>query len=447
MGQIIIDEPYPKQIDFFLATARYIGYGGARGGGKSWAARAKAILLDLNYPGIQVLLLRRQFTELRENHILPLKKLLKDIAVYKSDSKEFGFPNGSRIVLGYCAAESDVLQYQGQSYDVIFMEEATQFTEFQFQSLTECNRSSGMCSVKFSPRMYFTCNPGGVGHNWVKRLFIDKIYRNSERPEDYVFIKSLVYENKYLMENSPDYIRTLENLPEKRRKAMLYGDWDIFDGQYFTEFNRDIHVIKAFEIPDEWKHYVVIDYGLDMLACYEAAIDTRGKIYVIKELYKPGLIVSTAAEKILELVGDDKIYDWLCPPDLKSRQKDTGKSIMDLFYENGINFSVSDNNRVAGWQNLHEWLKPYTDEQEQITASLVIFENCLNLIRCLPELQYDTKNPDDCATQPHEITHAPDALRYLVAGRPTPTKIKKPEKSDWEKQKEKQFRKMKRRYV
>lgn len=150
---------YPKQKEFCKATTKYIAYGGARGGGKSYASRYKAILLALNYSGIQILLLRRTLNELRENHVIPLLKQLNGIATYRESSKEFIFPNGSRIKLGYCDSERDVLQFQGQSYDIIILEEATQFTEFQFQCLTECNRLSGQCKTFTSPRMYFTCNP------------------------------------------------------------------------------------------------------------------------------------------------------------------------------------------------------------------------------------------------------------------------------------------------
>jgi phage terminase large subunit len=413
-----IDRPYPKQIEFFKANSKYIAYGGARGGGKSWAARTKAILLALNYTGIQILLLRRTLAELRENHVIPLLKILKDIAVYKDKSKEFIFPNESRIVLGYCAAESDVLQYQGQAYDVIFLEEATQFTEFQFQTLTESNRPSGQCKKPFSPRMYFTCNPGGVGHTWVKRLFIDRDYQGKERPEDYTFIKSLVYDNKFLMENDPDYIRTLENLPENRRKAMLDGDWDIFEGQYFPEFSRDIHVIEPFAIPSDWRRYRALDYGLDMLACYWIAVDGQGKSYVYKELYQDNLIISDAAKAILRVNGNDNIYATFAPPDLWNRRQETGKSAADLFRENGVLLTKVSNDRVQGWYNLKEWLKPFEDEQGILTAKLVIFKNCTNLIRCLPQLQHDERDPNDVATEPHEITHAPDAIRYYCAGRP-----------------------------
>jgi phage terminase large subunit len=426
MSNIVIT-PYQKQVEFFRSTKRYIAFGGARGGGKSWAARTKMMLLALNYAGIQILLLRRTLKELRANHIIPLMELLHDVATYKSQEKEFIFANGSRITLGYCQAESDVLQYQGQAYDVVFMEEATQFSEFQFQSLTESNRSSGICKEKFSPRMYFTMNPGGVGHVWVKRLFIDRNYRNQEQADDYDFIPSKVYDNKFLMENSPEYVRTLENLPEDRRKAMLDGDWDVFDGQYFSEFSRDIHVITPFEIPKNWNKYLSIDYGLDMLACYVCAIDEHGNAYIYKEIYESNLIISAAAQKIKSVV-DESLTCLYAPPDLYNRRQDTGKSAIDIFAEHELFFVKASNDRVQGWYNVKEWLRVYDTKDIQTgkkikDTKLKIFANCTNLIRCLPQLQYSDKNPNDVASEPHEITHAPDALRYLLADRPVATDI------------------------
>lgn len=164
---LIIPRFYPKQVEFLEAKARYIAFGGARGGGKSFIMRWKVILLALSQPGIQILLLRRSLSELRENHLIPLQKMLRTqdkdpnnkIAQYKEVTKEFLFDNGSRIKLGYCDSENDVLQFQGQAYEVICLEEATHFTEFQFQSLTESNRPSGLMANPFPPRMYFTCNP------------------------------------------------------------------------------------------------------------------------------------------------------------------------------------------------------------------------------------------------------------------------------------------------
>ena len=419
MGGINIfrmEKPYPKQAKFFAARAKYVAYGGARGGGKSWAARMKVVLLALRYDGIQILLLRRTLPELKENHVVALIRILKGIAQYKESAREFLFPNGSRLRLGYCAGERDVLQYQGQAYDVIFMEEATQFTEFQYQTLTESNRSSGLCRQEFLPRMYLTCNPGGVGHAWVKRLFIDREYRASERAEDYAFIQSLVYENDYLMKHSPDYVRTLENLPEDRKKAMLYGDWDIFEGQYFGEFKREIHVVEPFVIPDYWRRYVTLDYGLDMLACYWIAVGREGEAFVYRELYESGLKVSDAAEEILRRT-DETVDAYYAPPDLWNRHSDTGKSTAEIFSEHGIFLVKASNDRVQGWYNLKEWLKPYEREGKQ-EAHLRIFRNCANLIRTLPALRYDDRNPNDCAREPHELTHAPDAIRYFVAGRP-----------------------------
>ena len=257
-----IGKPNPRQIEFFKARARFIAYGGARGGGKSWAVRKKAAGLALSYNGISILILRRTFPELRENHILPMMADLMGIARYRDMDKSFTFPNGSRIVFGYCDSEADVLQYQGQEYDVIFMDEATQFTEFQFTTLTACLRGAN----DFPKRFYLTCNPGGVGHAWVKRLFIDRRYKKAEHPEDYVFIAANVYDNHALMAHDPDYVRMLENLPEEQRRAWLLGQWDIFEGQYFAEFDRNVHVCRPYGIPAHWRRYVTLDYGMDMLA-------------------------------------------------------------------------------------------------------------------------------------------------------------------------------------
>lgn len=405
-----------KQLMFFNSTARHTAYGGSRGGGKSWAMRIKFVLLAVRYENLKLLLLRRTLPELRENHVLPLQALLHEYAQYKDTEKAFVFPNGSRIKLGYCDSESDIYQYQGQEYDVIGLEEATHFTESQMIFFTTCNRST---RTDFKPRMYYTSNPGGTGHAWFKRLFVDGDYRGREKAENYLFIPAQVYDNKALMDNNPEYVESLENLPEDMKKAHLYGDWNIFAGQYFTEFRRDIHVIEPFDIPEHWRRYRVLDYGLDMLACYWVAVDGQNKAYVYKELYEPNLIISVAARKILEMTkADEKIYETLAPPDLWNRRQETGKSAQELFYDNGLTLTRANNDRVQGWYNLKEWLKPFEDEQGIMTANLVIWNTCKNLIRCLPQLQRDEKDVNDAANTPHEITHSCDAIRYFVAARP-----------------------------
>ncbi len=401
--------PYPKQTEFFTKKAPRIAYGGARGGGKSWAMRFKFILLAITYPGIQILLLRRTFPELRENHILPLQKALKGIAIYKDSTKEFIFKNRSRIKLGYCQNESDILQYQGQAYEVIGMEEATQFTELQYLALTESNRLSGSCR-DFSPRMYFTCNPGGIGHGWVKRLFIDRDYRGDEKAEDYVFIPSTVFDNEYIMTKNPEYVRTLKNLPEARRRAMLFGDWDAFEGQYFPEFSREKHTCVPFTIPDDWTRFASFDYGLDMTACLWFAFPPScEKIYVYRELYEPNLILSEASKKILAMSQEEKVRYYAASPDLAGRRQDSGKSGFDILVSHGLRGVVSANNeRIPGWRMIREFLK----DCDGNGAAIQIFSSCTNLIRTLPRLIFDSKVSEDVASTPHELTHAPDALRY-----------------------------------
>ncbi len=408
--------PFPPQEEFFKARARRIAYGGARGGGKSFAMRAKLVLLALRFPGIQILLLRRSFPELRENHINPLRRWLYGIASFRESSKEFIFPSGSRIKLGYLSEEADALQYQGQAYEVIGMEEATQFTESQYYAMTECCRLSGSMREKFTPRMYFTCNPGGVGHAWVKRLFIDRDYREGEREEDYVFIPSTVYDNRYLLKENPEYVRNLESLPPLRKKAMLEGDWDAFEGQYFPEFDRARHVTEPFEIPESWHRFGAMDYGLDMTCCLLFAYPPdRSRLVIYRELYEENLILSAAAEKICRMTGTEKIRYITASPDLAGRRQDTGKTGFDILKKGGVNGLVpAENARIPGWRRVREFLRADGEDG----AYLEIFSTCKNLIRTLPKLTFDPTVAEDAALTPHEYTHAPDALRYGLSSLP-----------------------------
>jgi phage terminase large subunit len=418
--------PNPKQLQFFRSRASRTGYGGARGGGKSWAVRRKLTLLCMEYPGLRCLLLRRTIPELRENHILPLRAELQGLAKYNDDEKSFTFPNGSRLKCGYCENEADVFQYQGQEYDVIALEEATAFTEFQMQFLTTCNRS---VRDDFTPRMYFSGNPGGVGHAWFKRLFIDRDFTETENPDDYVFIPAKVYDNTILMKNNPQYVKNLENLPKGMREAHLEGRWDCFVGQYFDEWNPEIHVIKPFDIPKTWYRYFIMDYGLDMLAGLWAAMSPQGRAYGYKELYESNLRVTRAAARIKQVEADDKIYERLAPPDLFAKTDQTGRSTIELFSDEGLYFGRTKNDRIPGWYDMKEWLAPFehehsTPEKPIWTANLVFFDTCKNFIKNIPLMQHDEKlDPNDCAKEPHAITHAPDCVRYFVTGRPIATPV------------------------
>ena len=401
-------KPSERQKEFLLSKAKYTAYGGARGGGKSWALRYKLLLLCLKYAGIRTVIIRRTFPELRENHVGALYELAvkNGLAEYSETHRLFKFVNGSVIKLGYLDSEADLLQYQGQEFDIIAIDEATQMQERAFAVLAASLRGAN----DFPKRMYLTCNPGGVGHGWVKRLFIDRDFREGENPGDYKFIPALVYDNAALMKSNPDYVKQLELLPDELRRAWLLGEWNAFAGQFFSEFDPSIHTVSG-SIPDNAEFYCAMDYGLDMLAALFIAVDRNGKAYVYDEIYESGLIVSAAAKKIREKTMDNTIF--IAPADLWSRQKDSGKSIAEIFAEGGIFLTKLCPERISGWLSLKEWLKK--DENGSVMMQIDI--RCKNLLRTLPLLMYDTSRQGDAATEPHEITHAPDALRYFASFR------------------------------
>lgn len=413
MVKLVLGVPNEKQRMFFEAKNRYVAYGGARGGGKSWAVRRKALLLALRYSGIRILIVRRSYGELRENHIRPLCRDADGVAVFRELDKSLAFLNGSIIFFGYCGCVSDVDRYQGMEFDVIFLDEATHFAEEVFDALKVCVRGVN----DFPKRFYLTCNPGGVGHGWVKRLFVERNYHAGERAEDYLFIKATVYDNKALMSQDPEYVAQLEALPEQRRRAWLDGDWDVFSGQFFAEFDWKVHVVKHFRPPKEWRRIRVFDYGLDRLACLWIAIDGEGKAYVYDELCESNLIVSEAARRILAH-NDDEVFCTLAPADLWGRSQESGRSRAEIFAAYGLNLTMVRSERIGGWFNVREWLKIEYDDNYQAVSRLKIGENCEELIRCLPAVQFAKGGVEDVAGEPHELTHVVDALRYFCVWRP-----------------------------
>ena len=264
---LYLGEPNEKQKLALQDTHRHVGYGGARGGGKSWMVRTKAVLLTGRWAGIKILIMRQTYPELEQNHIRQLRKLLpRSIATYNKTEKRFTFRNGSTIDFQYCKNDGDLDRMQGSEYDVIFIDEATNFSEYQLKAIAACCRGVN----NFPKRIYYTCNPGGQGHGYIKRIFIDRKYNTGENPDDYSFTQALVQDNVALMELDPDYIKNLEALPPKLKKAWLEGAWDVFEGQFFEEFVDDpehyedrqwTHVIEPFDIPAGWKIYRSYDFG------------------------------------------------------------------------------------------------------------------------------------------------------------------------------------------
>lgn len=414
-GVVYVDlgELNPKQKLFCQARTRYVGYGGARGGGKSHVLRIKAFGGALTYPGIRILIVRREYPELEQTMILPMRKLIpQEVAVYNGSMHMFFFANGSTIKFGHYGTSDDD-EYQGQEYDWIFMDEATQFTESQFRTLGACLRGA----TNIPRRMYLTCNPGGIGHLWVKRLFVSRQYRDGETAEDYTFIHATVDDNPQLLAASPEYVQMLDLLPEDIRRAHRYGDWDALAGSFFSEFKKETHVIEPFwRIPAEWRKYRAFDYGLDMFACLWIAVDFDGRCYVYRELQQSGVIVSEAAKLMLDATPPwEHIEFTIAPPDMWNRQKDSGRSMAELFMENGVGIIRGSNNRVQGWMAVKELLKPLSGPQDR--PGLLVTSNCQALISHIAAIQHDEKNPSDCAVQPHEITHICDAIRYFCVTR------------------------------
>lgn len=423
-----------KQDLFINAEAFEVLFGGAAGGGKSHGQLIDALLYALKYPKSSQIIFRSTFADLEKSLIRKSRDLYpKRVADYNDSKHTWKLKNGSIIDFGYIQYEKDVYQYQSAEYDVIRFDELTHFTEFEYLYMISRCRGAN----PYPKHVKSSTNPGGIGHTWVKKRFIDigepnKVHNcrlSEENPtmSTRIFIPSLVQDNKFMLEYDPDYVNRLDALPEKERKALKYGDWDIFDGVFFSEFRRSTHVMPKFEIPSHWNKYIAFDYGLDKFAVLFIAIDEKGKAYVYNYIHKENLIVSEAAQMLKSYMRKDTFKDILAPPDLWHRNRDTGKSTAEIFMDNGIYLSKASNDRHAGWLAVHEWLRINKIRHEQTgelieSSNLVIFDNVLPLIEYLPAIQIDEKDPNDCATQPHELTHICDALRYFCVSRANPSK-------------------------
>lgn len=434
--EISIDfgEVTEKQQEFLDSKTFFTCFGGARGGGKTHVLRLKAVGLAIAYPGIRLLIMRRTYPELEENHINPIRRwIAEEIAAYNGTHHVMTFNNGSTIKFGHWSGDASESEYQGQEYDVLFIDEATHFSERSFNYLCTCIRGANA----FPKRCYLTCNPGGVGHRWVKRLFIDRDYKTNcddpeenENPDDYTFIFATVEDNKYMLESSPMYLKQLAMMPEDLKRAHRYGDWDAIGGNYFKEFSPHTHSMKPFKIPPHWTRYRSFDYGLDMFACFWWAVDEDGRAWCIREYERKNLIVQDAAKEIREhTLPGEKIEITYAPPDMWNRQKDTGRTMAEIFMLNGIPIIRSDNNRVQGHMMMKEMLAPmpltdkfvkslYPENKAPATLpGLMFFNNCTEVMADIRDIQSADDNPNDCAKQPHDVTHSIDGCRYFCVNR------------------------------
>ena len=452
--ELVLERPSEKQRLFLNEKHKYVCFGGARGGGKSWAVRTKAVLLCCRYPGITVCIIRKTYPELRANHIRQLRKLLRcdsktgRIAKYNDTEKSISFPNGSLILFRYLETEADEGRFQGTEVDVIFLDEATQHPEQRWDILKACLRGVN----GYPKRIYLTCNPGGVGHGWVKRLFIDRCFKDTEDAEDYVFIQSLVTDNRALMERQPEYLRQLESLPPKQREAWLYGRWDIFEGQFFEELRTEpdleqarkqgcelpaeelkrqrrwCHVIPPVDLTKgEARHWTILrsyDFGYGKpFSCAWWAVDYDGVLYRVLELYgctgEPNVGLRwTPDEQFRRISEMEREHPWLRGKHIEGVadpaiwDASRGESVADTAARYGVWFSPGDNKRVPGWMQVHYRLQ----FDENGYARMYVFDTCRDFIRTMPLMVYDRHRAEDLDTELED--HIADETRYMCMSRP-----------------------------
>lgn len=429
----------PKQVEFFNSKAYFTCYGGAKGGGKSYASDTLAIWYCISYPGIKVLIIRAHYPELDRNHIRPIKaRLPKEIYDYNGSQHILTFMNGSVIIFGHWSGEESENEYQGQDYDIIFMDEATQFSERTFRHLAGCLRGSN----DFPKRYYLTCNPGGVGHFWVKRLFIDRKFKvdpdnpeKTENPEDYNFIFAKAEDNVIMLDKNPNYLSNISMMHNS--DAMRHGNWDILGGCYFDNFAPETHTRKPFAIPAHWERYRSFDYGLDMFACFWWAIDEDGRAWCYRSFERESLNAQDIAKATLEnSLPNEKFVCTYAPPDMWNRQRETGRTTAQILAEHGLPVIKSDNNRIQGHMVMRSLLDPAPLRDEYIIKlyggkgkapktlpMLMFFDTVGQVIEDIQSIQHDETNPNDCAKDPHDITHTVDGVRYFCINR-TLTSVK-----------------------
>ena len=413
------------QTEFLAASEREVFYGGARGGGKSYA-----MLIDpLRYcdkSHHRALLLRRSMPELRDmiNHSQRLYGRAFPGAKWREQEKEWRFPSGARIEFGYAENLTDVLRYQGQSYTWIGIDELPQYATPEIYNFLRSSLRS--VDPEIPVFMRATGNPGNVGSLWVKEMFVDPAEPNTafkinidtvagQKTITRRFIPAKLQDNPYLMQTD-DYLIMLSSLPEVQRKQFLEGDWSAFENSAFPEFSLTTHVVQPFDIPRNWLRFRTCDWGYSTAACVLwIAVDFDNNFWIYREYYTKRVTADIFAKQVLEREQDEYIRYGILDSSTWARRGDAGPSIAETMIREGCKWRPSDRSprsRIAGKLELH---KQFTLDKDTNQPRLKIFSNCINLIRTLPMLPIDKNNPEDVDTDAED--HAYDALRYGVMSR------------------------------
>lgn len=451
--ELVLPPPQPKQQLFMMDRHKYVLFGGSRGGGKSFAVDEKSILSSLKFKDFKCTILRRTYPELRDNHIEPMKRMLKcgtqdAVAKFNNSDKEMLFKNGSKIRFRYCDNENALPKLQGQETDFLFIDEATNIPEVWLKKLYACVRGTN----SYPKRIFLTCNPGGVSHGYIRRLK-EGHFEIGEKPEEYSFIQSSVFDNKALMDANPDYVSQLEALPPKIRDAWLYGRWDTFEGAYFEEFRetpdieqcvkhnisveqaqlerRWTHVIEPFDIPSDWKIYRGYDWGYGKPFAFVWMAQPPGSdvLYQFLEFYgctgTPNEGVKWTNAQQFDYVKElENTHPWLKGrriqgvADPSIWDKSHGPSAAEEADKHQLWFEPGNNNRIQGWMQVRERMKFDANGK----AEYYIFNTCKHTIRTFPLMMFDDTKVEDLDTELED--HILDSVRYLMMMRPiAPRKI------------------------
>jgi phage terminase large subunit len=398
-----------------------IGYGGARGGGKSHWLLAQMGADDCQrVAGLKCLLLRKvgkanleQFEDLRRR---VFGKLKHDFSAFRG---VLSFKNGSRIIAGHFQSEKDIDAYLGLEYDVIGVEEGTTLTSRKYQDISTCCRTS---KPNWRPRIYSTTNPGGIGHAWYRTRFV--LPMREGREVDTRFIPARVGDNAF---NNPEYRKILEGLTGWQKRAWLDGDWDIAAGQFFTTFRRDVHVIEDFDDTRAVEWFAALDYGFaHYTVCLLGCRDGDGNTFIVDEHAERMWLPQRHAAAIKTMLARHKIGDrklelgdlkrFVAGADVFSRQSD-GTTIAAQYAKHGISLRCANTDRVHGWAEVMQGLG---DIEADIRPTLFIHRRCARLVETLPALQHDPNRPEDVLKVDADEEgiggdDAADTLRYLVA--------------------------------